>query len=79
MICRLKDRTDEFIDLSKPIQRAIDTSSAYPFGFIVDSDLSDRSRRPSDRCEYLLTQLIDPKPLQDFLTNCRNTHPELFI
>jgi hypothetical protein len=79
MICRLKVSTDEFIDLSKPVQRAISTFSVYPFGFVVESDISDRSRKPPDRCEYLLTQVIDPKPLQDFLTNCHNTHPELFI
>lgn len=77
MICHLPNSYN-YIDLSKPIEGCW-SDSVYPFGFIVYSHVANYSCKHPDRCEYLLTELIDPTLLQDFLANWRDTHPELLI
>ena len=76
MICYLSNTT--YIDLSEPVEDHW-RDSIYPFGFRVYSKIADHSCKQPDRCEYLLTELIDPTLLQDFLANWRDTHPELLI
>lgn len=77
MICNLTDSLN-YIDLSKPVEDSFLTS-IYPFGFVVHSYVTKYVCKMPDRCEYLLTRLVDPKPLQDFLANWQTTHPELAI
>lgn len=77
MICNLAD-SPNYIDLSKPVESGFLTS-AYPFGFIVYSYVVKYDPRTPDRCEYLLSKLVDPKPLQGFLANWQTTHPELAV
>ena len=77
MICYLANNYN-YIDLSKPVEdHSLD--SAYPFGFVVCSSVAKYDPKHPDRCEYLLTELVDPKPLQDFLANWQTTHPELAL
>ena len=67
-----------YIDLSKPIPGISTMASAYPFGFICYRR-GDVSCRIPDRVEYLLTQLVDPAPLQHLADNWRDLYPEFAL